>query len=75
VLRRTRTLGQTCGVSVWTKYDPTSLSQPFPKVVRQQYPEFSGIINRYGNYIYACVRVPWDADAALGPSLRFVDER
>jgi 5-methylcytosine-specific restriction protein B len=68
-----RHLGQTCGVSVWTKYDPTSLSQPFPKVVRQQYPEFSGVINRYGNYIYACVRVPQDADAARGVVAAFLD--
>jgi len=68
-----RHLGKACGVAVWTKFDPTSLSQPFPNVVRQQYPDFSSVINRYGNYIYACVRVPQQGDAARGVVAAFLD--
>jgi len=68
-----RHLGTKCGVSVWTKFDPTSLSQPFPKVVRQQYPEFSNVINRYGNYIYACVEVPSEPPAAREVAAAFLD--
>ena len=68
-----RHLGQACGVTAWTKYDPTNLSQPFPKVVRQQYPEFSGVLNRYGNYIYACAKVPHDPAVARKVVSAFAD--
>ena len=68
-----RHLGTEHGLAVWTKFDPTNLSQTFPRVIRQQYPEFSGVINRYGNYIYACARVPHDENAARHVVSAFLD--
>lgn len=68
-----RYLATEAGVSVWTKHDPTNLSQPFPDTVRQEYPHFSSAISRYGNYIYAAVEVPHDAGRARAVVAAFVD--
>ncbi|MCE5231047.1 AAA family ATPase [bacterium] len=59
-----RHLSETCGVSMWTKQDPTNLGQPFPQVIASQLVRFKQCLDRYGNYIYATVEVPHDPDHA-----------
>lgn len=51
-------------VQLWVKSDPTDLSQPFPKIILGQYPQFDRVIERYGRYIYAAVEVPNTIDVA-----------
>lgn len=61
------------GASVWVKHDPTNLADPFPKVLRPSFARFSQVLARYGNYIYAAVEVPRNAERALGVVSAFVD--
>lgn len=68
-----RLLSQKYGVVVWTKRDPTYLSQPIPEIIRDQYPQFSSVFNRYGNYIYALVEVPTGRDKAQAVFAAFLD--
>jgi hypothetical protein len=59
-----RYLHREVGTPVWTKRDPTSLSQDVPDVVRTQFPRFSAVFSRYGQYLYAVAEVPQDMDKA-----------
>ena len=68
-----RLLNQQAGVAVWTKRDPTNLSQPLPEIIKEQYPHFSNVISRYGNCIYALVEVPSDIDKARAVVAAFLD--
>ena len=68
-----RLLNRQLGVAVWTKRDPTNLSQSLPEIIKEQYPHFSGAINRYGNYIYALVEVPSELEAARAVVSAFLD--
>ncbi|MHB8928353.1 MAG: McrB family protein [Bacillota bacterium] len=67
-----RYLGKEVSVPVWVKHDPTNLTEPMPKVVREQYPQFSAVFNRYGNYIYAAAQVPEGEDEASRSKARAV---
>lgn len=68
-----RHLGKTCGVSMWTKQDPTNLAQPFPQVIAEQHAQFKHVISRYGNYIYATVHVPENVAEAHKVVQAFLD--
>lgn len=68
-----RLLNRQFGVAVWTKRDPTNLSQPLPEIIKEQYPHFSNVISRYGNYIYALVEVPSEIDTARAIVSAFLD--
>lgn len=68
-----RYLGQEHGVAVWVKHDPTSLAEPFPRVLRPSFGRFKQVLDRYGNYIYAAVEVPHDSERAHGVVSSFVD--
>jgi 5-methylcytosine-specific restriction enzyme B len=68
-----RLLNQQLDVAVWTKRDPTNLSQPLPEIIKEQYPYFSNVISRYGNCIYAMVEIPSDIDKARAVVAAFLD--
>ena len=68
-----RLLSQKYGLAVWTKRDPTHLSQPIPEIIKNQYPQFSSVFGRYGNYIYALVEVPTGRDKAQAVVAAFLD--
>ena len=68
-----RHLAQTCNVSMWTKQDPANLGQPFPQVTGEQLDQFKACLSRYGNYIYACVRVPDVPEKAYPVVQAFLD--
>ena len=68
-----RLLSQKYGLAVWTKRDPTHLSQPMPEIIKNQYPQFSSVFSRYGNYIYALVEVPTGRDKAQAVVAAFLD--
>lgn len=53
-----RYLLQAAGVSMWVKQDPSNLNQPFPRIIAAEHPAFHAVFERYGNHIYACVKVP-----------------
>ncbi|MCL4489167.1 MAG: AAA family ATPase [Chloroflexi bacterium] len=61
------------GVSVWSKYDPTNLSQPLPETVRRQYPGFASVFSRYGSFIYCAAPVPRDPEKAERVVAAFLD--
>ncbi len=68
-----RHLAHDYGIPMWVKHDPTNLSEPFPQVMRSNFAQFSKVIARYGNYIYAAVRVPGKADRAFKVVSAFLD--
>ena len=68
-----RLLSQKYGVVVWTKRDPTYLSQPIPETIKDRYPQFNSVFSRYGNYIYALVEVPTGRDKAQVVFAAFLD--
>jgi 5-methylcytosine-specific restriction enzyme B len=68
-----RLLTQQLGVAVWTKRDPTDLSQPLPEIIKEQYPQYSGVFTKYGSYIYALVEVPSEYDKAQAVIAAFLD--
>lgn len=68
-----RLLNQRLGAAVWTKRDPTNLSQPLPEIIKEQYSPYRNVINRYGNYIYALAEVPADIDKARTVVSAFLD--
>ena len=68
-----RLLNRQLSIAVWTKRDPTNLSQPLPEIIKEQYPHFSNVIGRYGNYIYALVEVPSELETARAVVLAFLD--
>lgn len=68
-----RFLSQKYGVMVWTKRDPTYLSQQIPEIIKDQYQQFRSVFSRYGNYIYALVEVPTKLDKAKTVVATFLD--
>lgn len=68
-----RELATRVNVYVWTKHDPTNLSQPLPEVLRTQHPHFASIFARYGNYIYCAVEVPHEEAKARAVISAFLD--
>ncbi len=68
-----RYLAASVGVSVWVKHDPTNLGQPVPKVIQEQYPQFSRVFSRYGNFIYCAVQVPKELEKARTVVSAFLD--
>ncbi len=61
------------GIPVWTKRDPTNLSQAVPDVVKSQFPRFNSLFNRYGQYLYAIAEVPQDLTKARQVVSAFLD--
>jgi 5-methylcytosine-specific restriction protein B len=45
-------------ISAWVKPDPTTLSEPFPKLLQKSMHRFENILKRYGSHIYFCAEVP-----------------
>jgi 5-methylcytosine-specific restriction protein B len=68
-----RHLLKSCRVQMWTKQDPTDLSQPIPRVVADRYSRFAPALNRYGNYIYAAVEVSGNSETARRVVASFLD--
>lgn len=68
-----RYLAASVGVSMWVKHDPANLSQDVPKIIREQYPQYESVFNRYGNCIYGAVEVPADLDKAKVVVSAFLD--
>lgn len=68
-----RYLGKRFRIPVWTKNDPTDLSQQFPQTIKQELPGFEQVLSRYGNYIYAAARVPAETDRAQALVAAFLD--
>jgi 5-methylcytosine-specific restriction protein B len=48
------------GVEAWTKPDPSALGSVVPKSVRDRFPGFEGVFNRYGREMYCNAVVPRD---------------
>ena len=61
------------GTPVWTKRDPTNLSQDVPDVVKARFPRFSALFSRYGQYLYAVAEVPEDLKKARRVVGAFLD--
>jgi 5-methylcytosine-specific restriction enzyme B len=68
-----RYLHRETGIPVWTKRDPTNLSQDVPDLVRTQFPRFSSLFGRYGQYLYAITEVPEDQEKARQVVSAFLD--
>jgi len=68
-----RYLNRDIGVPVWTKRDPTNLSQDVPDVVKTQFRRFSAVFSRYGQYLYAVAEVPQDMEKARQVVGAFID--
>ncbi len=61
------------GVEAWTKSDPAALNQPVPKGVRDRFPGFERVFQRYGAEMYCNARVPDDPELANKVVQAFVD--
>ena len=59
-----RHLRHAVGVRMWVKHDPTNLTEPFPRVMRDRFAAHRQVFDRYGNYVYAAVEVPQDSERA-----------
>lgn len=46
------------GIDVWSKPDPAALAVKVPKTVRERFPGFEKVFERYGAEIYVCALVP-----------------
>ena len=68
-----RYLHQDVGIPAWTKRDPTNLSQDVPDLVKSQFPRFSSLFSRYGQYLYAIAEVPGDLNKAAQVVGAFLD--
>jgi 5-methylcytosine-specific restriction protein B len=68
-----RHLHRTIGCGAWVKHDPTNLTEPFPRAMRDQFGAHRRVFDRYGNYIYAAVEVPQDAGRARELVAAFLD--
>jgi 5-methylcytosine-specific restriction protein B len=68
-----RYLHREVGIPVWTKRDPTNLSQDVPDVVKAQFPRFSSVFSRYGQCLYAIAEVPQDLKIARQVVAAFLD--
>lgn len=42
----------------WCKQDPANLIDTVPDIIRQQFPDFSDVFNRYGNVLYFICEIP-----------------
>ena len=46
----------------WCKQDPANLIETVPDIIRQQFPDFSDVFNRYGNVLYFLCEIPNDIE-------------
>lgn len=68
-----RHLARKFKINMWTKQDPSDISQPFPDIIREQLSHYKTIIAKYGNFIYAAVEVPQQEEMAIAVVKAFVD--
>jgi 5-methylcytosine-specific restriction protein B len=61
------------GVGAWSKPDPAALSVKVPKTVRERFPGFGKVFDRYGAELYVCAQVPTDLIAARDVVRAFLD--
>lgn len=61
------------GVEAWTKSDPSALSQSVPKTVRDLFPGFERVFQRYGSEMYCNARVPDEPERARKVVQAFLD--
>jgi len=61
------------GIECWTKPDPTALGVSVPKSTVARFPGFDKVFKRYGAELYACARVPKDAQQARMVVQAFLD--
>jgi 5-methylcytosine-specific restriction protein B len=61
------------GIDVWSKPDPAALAVRVPKTVRERFPGFERVFDRYGAEIYLCALVPRESDAARDVVRAFFD--
>jgi 5-methylcytosine-specific restriction enzyme B len=61
------------GVEAWSKPDPTALGVKVPKTVRDRFPAFEKVFERYGGELYICAQVPDDPQTARNVVRAFLD--
>lgn len=61
------------GVDAWTKPDPASLGMEVPRTIRDRFPGFERVFQRYGGEIYAIAKVPEGVDGAGAVVQAFFD--
>jgi len=60
-------------VDAWTKPDPAAMGIPVPKTVRDRFPGFERVFERYGAELYCCAKVPDNAALARSTVQAFLD--
>lgn len=68
-----RHLGDAFGVQMWVKHDPTNLTEPFPRIMRDRFSRYRRVFERYGDYIYAAVEVPSELPVSRAVVGSFLD--
>jgi 5-methylcytosine-specific restriction enzyme B len=61
------------GIDSWSKPDPAALGTKVPKTVRERFPGFENVFERYGAELYICARVPSDPSEARAVVGAFLD--
>jgi 5-methylcytosine-specific restriction protein B len=61
------------GIDVWSKPDPSALAVKVPKTVRERFPGFEKVFERYGAEIYVCAPVPREPASARDVVRAFLD--
>ncbi len=61
------------GVLTWTKPDPASIDIRPPSSLREAFPGWDEVLDRYGSFIYACAEVSGPGGAAAATLQAFVD--
>jgi len=61
------------GIDAWSKSDPAALSVAVPKTVRERFPEFERVFDRYGTELYICAKVPPELGIARDVVRGFLD--
>lgn len=61
------------GVDAWSKPDPAALGVKVPKTVRERFPGFEKVFDRYGAELYVCAHVPTEPVAAREVVRAFLD--
>jgi 5-methylcytosine-specific restriction protein B len=61
------------GVDAWSKSDPAELSMRVPKTVRERFPGFEKVFDRYGAELYICGNVRNDVAPARDIVRAFLD--
>jgi 5-methylcytosine-specific restriction enzyme B len=61
------------GIHVWSKPDPAALTADVPKTVREQFPGFEKVFERYGHEIYVSALVPAEPTGAREVIRAFID--